>query len=128
MMTEAYPTEAPNKGAAVTPLMEKFQKVSVTPSGSKYEKPSVSAFARMNMTSKSEKRQDRNQKFKEKNDERYQWLQNQKDLQGNPIDSPDYDPRTLYIPPAAWNKFTPFEKQYWEVKHKHWDTVSGIIC
>ena len=87
------------------------------------EKPSVSAFAKMNTTSKTEKKQDRNQKFREKNDERYQWLQNQKDLDGNPIDSPEYNPRTLYVPPSAWNKFTPFEKQYWEVKHKHWDTV-----
>jgi DNA mismatch repair protein MSH6 len=24
---------------------------------------------------------------------------------------PDYDPRTLYIPPRAWKDFTPFEKQ-----------------
>lgn len=47
----------------------------------------------------------------------------QKDSQGNPIDSPEYDPRTLYIPASAWKKFTPFEKQYWEIKHKFWDTV-----
>jgi DNA mismatch repair protein MSH6 len=129
-MAEAYPIEAPKK-AAVTPLTEKFKQVSVTysenDSSSRYEKPSVSAFARMNMSSKTEKRQERNQKFKEKNDDRYQWLQEQRDLQGNPIGSPDYDPRTLYIPPSAWNKFTPFEKQYWEVKHKHWDTVSDIF-
>lgn len=25
--------------------------------------------------------------------------------------SPDYDPRTLYIPKKAWDKFTPFETQ-----------------
>ncbi|OAD06817.1 hypothetical protein MUCCIDRAFT_33695 [Mucor lusitanicus CBS 277.49] len=75
------------------------------------------------MTSKTEKKQDRNQKFKEKNDERYYWLQDQKDLDGNPIDSAEYNPRTLYVPKSAWEKFTPFEKQYWEVKHKHWDTI-----
>jgi hypothetical protein len=28
-----------------------------------------------------------------------------------PIDDPDYDPRTVYIPPGAWKDFTPFEKQ-----------------
>lgn len=122
---ENYSIKAPKKGA-VTPLMEKFQQVSVAPSSSRYGKPSVSAFARMNMTSKSEKRQDRNQKFKEKNDDRYHWLQNIEDSQRNPIGSAEYDPRTLYIPPIAWSKFTPFEKQYWEVKHKHWDTVSRI--
>ncbi|KAL7314276.1 DNA mismatch repair protein msh6 [Mucor circinelloides] len=111
---------APKK-PPVTPLAERFGRISVA--SPMYEKPSVSAFAKMNTTSKTEKKQDRNQKFKEKNDERYQWLQNQKDLDGNPIDSPEYNPRTLYVPPSAWNKFTPFEKQYWEVKHKHWDTI-----
>jgi DNA mismatch repair protein MSH6 len=95
-----------------------------SPSG-RYEKPSTSAFAKLNspLTSKEQKSQDRSQKFKEKNDERYHWLQEQKDLQGNPVDSPNYDPRTLLIPQSAWAKFTPFEKQYWEVKHKHWDTI-----
>jgi hypothetical protein len=34
-----------------------------------------------------------------------------------------YDPRTLYIPSNAWTKFTPFERQFWEVKCKHYDTV-----
>ena len=34
-----------------------------------------------------------------------------------------YDERTLYIPDCAWNKFTPFEKQFWEIKCKFFDTV-----
>lgn len=104
------------KQIPVTPLAEKFKSFNVNNTA----RPSANTF---NMTSKVEKRQERTQKFKEKNEDRYHWLQNQKDLQGNPIDSPEYDPRTLYIPQSAWNKFTPFEKQYWEVKHKHWDTV-----
>ncbi|GAA5799547.1 hypothetical protein HPULCUR_004963 [Helicostylum pulchrum] len=116
-------TEAEGKRVPVTPLTEKFKNISVETSASKYEKPTNSLLARMSgLSSKQEKRQDRNQKFKEKNDERYQWLQEQKDLQGNAVDSPDYDPRTLFIPANAWSKFTPFEKQYWEVKHKFWDT------
>ncbi|KAG2229179.1 hypothetical protein INT48_001749, partial [Thamnidium elegans] len=116
--------EAEEKRVPVTPLTEKFKNISVETSASKYEKPTNSLLARMSgLSSKQEKRQDRNQKFKEKNDERYQWLQNQKDLQGNAVGSPEYDPRTLFIPQNAWNKFTPFEKQYWEVKHKFWDTI-----
>ncbi|KAI8389422.1 muts domain V-domain-containing protein [Blakeslea trispora] len=87
---------------AVTPLMERFKKTQL------YQ---------------DRKKMERSQKFKEKNDDRYQWLQDPKDLQGNRPDSPEYDPRTLYIPPSAWQRFTPFEKQYWEVKHKHWDTI-----
>ncbi|KAF1936539.1 DNA mismatch repair protein Msh6 [Clathrospora elynae] len=54
---------------------------------------------------------------------RYTWLANMQDADRNPLDHPDYDPRTLYIPPAAWNAFSPFEKQYWEIKSKWWDTV-----
>ncbi|KAL9544155.1 hypothetical protein MBANPS3_007766 [Mucor bainieri] len=110
------------KKPPVTPLAERFGRISVDASSS-YKKPTTSAFAKMSTTSKTEKKQDRTQKFKEKNDERYYWLQDQKDLDGNPIDSPDYNPRTLYVPRSAWDKFTPFEKQYWEVKHKHWDTI-----
>jgi len=55
--------------------------------------------------------------------DRYSWLENIRDADGNPVGHPDYDPRTLYIPPAAWSKFTAFEKQFWEIKSKHWDTV-----
>ncbi|CAG8540503.1 7230_t:CDS:10, partial [Cetraspora pellucida] len=61
--------------------------------------------------------------FKAKNEERYSWLQEVKDADGNLEGSPEYDSRTLLIPRSAWNKFTPFEKQFWEIKSKHWDTV-----
>ncbi|KAJ7197253.1 muts domain V-domain-containing protein [Mycena pura] len=53
---------------------------------------------------------------------RTQWpLCLQKD--GNRPDDPKYDPRTLYIPPKAWKDFTPFEKQFWEIKQNHYDTI-----
>ncbi|KAF8542753.1 muts domain V-domain-containing protein [Trichophaea hybrida] len=51
------------------------------------------------------------------------WLMNVHDASGNPAGHPEYDPRTLHIPVEAWNKFTPFEKQYWEIKSQHYDTV-----
>ncbi|KAJ5572051.1 DNA mismatch repair protein Msh6 [Penicillium sp. DV-2018c] len=56
-------------------------------------------------------------------EQRYPWLASLKDIDGNPQGHPDYDPRTVYIPPLAWSKFSPFEKQYWEIKQKFWDTV-----
>lgn len=56
-------------------------------------------------------------------EERYPWLANIKDIDGNPPGHSDYDPRTIYIPPLAWSRFSPFEKQYWEIKQKFWDTV-----
>ncbi|BCR84005.1 mismatch repair ATPase MSH6 [Aspergillus chevalieri] len=56
-------------------------------------------------------------------EERYSWLANLRDMDGHPVGHPEYDPRTLYIPPLAWSRFSPFEKQYWEIKQKFWDTV-----
>lgn len=55
--------------------------------------------------------------------DRYPWLAEIHDADRNPPDHPDYDPRTIYIPPMAWNKFSAFEKQYWEIKQKFWDTI-----
>lgn len=55
--------------------------------------------------------------------ERYPWLATITDIDRNPPGHPDYDPRTVYIPPLAWDKFSPFEKQYWEIKQKFWDTI-----
>jgi DNA mismatch repair protein MSH6 len=56
-------------------------------------------------------------------DQRYPWLANIKDAERRSPDHPDYDPRTVYVPPMAMNKFTAFEKQYWEIKMKLWDTI-----
>lgn len=62
-------------------------------------------------------------KGKGKEEERYPWLANPCDAQRRPVTDPDYDPRTLYIPPAAYNKLTDFEKQFWDIKKNHFDTV-----
>lgn len=56
-------------------------------------------------------------------EERYPWLASIRDIDGHSPGDPEYDPRTVYIPPLAWAKFSPFEKQYWEIKQKFWDTV-----
>jgi DNA mismatch repair protein MSH6 len=56
-------------------------------------------------------------------EERYAWLADIRDADRNPPGHPNYDPRTLYIPPMAWNKFSPFEKQYWEIKQNFWDSI-----
>ncbi|KAF3040241.1 DNA mismatch repair protein msh6 [Didymella heteroderae] len=56
-------------------------------------------------------------------EKRYPWLANMLDIDRNPPDHPDYDPRTLYIPPGAWKDFSPFETQYWEIKQKFWDSI-----
>ncbi|ODV96572.1 hypothetical protein PACTADRAFT_74210 [Pachysolen tannophilus NRRL Y-2460] len=63
------------------------------------------------------------QNFTKENEERYKWLIQIKDAEGRLESDPEYDPRTLYIPSSAWAKFTPFEKQYWEIKSKMWDCI-----
>ncbi|KAI0466260.1 DNA mismatch repair protein msh6 [Xylaria cf. heliscus] len=56
-------------------------------------------------------------------EERYPWLAKITDINRHPPDHPDYDPSTVYVPPMAWNQFSAFEKQYWEIKQKLWTTV-----
>ncbi|MCJ1471944.1 DNA mismatch repair protein msh6 [Lambiella insularis] len=56
-------------------------------------------------------------------EQRYTWLANLTDADRNRPGHADYDPRTVYIPPLAWQKFSPFEKQYWEIKQNLWDTI-----
>ncbi|KAI1424949.1 DNA mismatch repair protein msh6 [Xylaria sp. FL1777] len=56
-------------------------------------------------------------------EERYTWLAKITDINRHPPDHPDYDPSTVYVPPIAWSQFSAFEKQYWEIKQKLWNTV-----
>ncbi|QUC19056.1 uncharacterized protein UV8b_03297 [Ustilaginoidea virens] len=70
----------------------------------------------------------RDPKYKEKAhtkepEDRYPWLANIRDKEKRLPNDPEYDPRTIYIPPMAWSKFSPFEKQYWEIKQNLWDTI-----
>jgi len=54
---------------------------------------------------------------------RFQWLVDVLDGQERAKTDKDYDPRTLHIPKDAWDRFTPFERQYWKIKATHFDTV-----
>ena len=56
-------------------------------------------------------------------EQRYPWLANLADADRNPVGHPEYDPSTVYIPPLAWTKFSAFEKQYWEIKQKLFNTI-----
>lgn len=56
-------------------------------------------------------------------DKRHTWLAMPLDADRNPPGHPDYDPRTLYIPPTALTGLSAFERQYWEIKCKFMDTI-----
>jgi DNA mismatch repair protein MSH6 len=87
----------------VQPLQPKSSNVSKTPS--------------------SDKKKPKEKAHKSEPEKRYPWLANIQDMDRNPPGHPDYDPRTVYIPPNAMSNFSPFEKQYWEIKQKFWDTI-----
>lgn len=53
----------------------------------------------------------------------WKFLRDIRDADQNPIGSPEYDPRTLYISREDWKSMTPFETQFWEIKQRHFDTV-----
>ncbi|KAJ3259340.1 DNA mismatch repair protein msh6 [Boothiomyces macroporosus] len=110
--------EPETKNTTATPKID-LQSFKMTPS------PSNPKFTprKIESTPSKLKTATRTEKFKEKNEERYSWLLDVRDENKRPVGDPDYDPRTLYVPKSAWNSFTPFEKQFWEIKCKHWDTV-----
>ncbi|KDE02450.1 hypothetical protein MVLG_07000 [Microbotryum lychnidis-dioicae p1A1 Lamole] len=60
---------------------------------------------------------------KNANEATFSFLVDPKDADGIRPGEPGYDPRTLRIPTKAWNTFTPFERQFWEIKQNHYDTV-----
>ncbi|PWN40848.1 DNA mismatch repair protein Msh6 [Ceraceosorus guamensis] len=77
----------------------------------------------MSHLTKAERRVLDERKKKAENEQAYSFLRDLRDKDGNRPGDAGYDPRTLFIPNGAWKDFTPFEKQFWEIKQKHWDTV-----
>ncbi|TPX15307.1 uncharacterized protein E0L32_004584 [Thyridium curvatum] len=74
-------------------------------------------------TSKTKQGKTKEKAHTKEPEDRYPWLATIADINRNPIGHPDYDKSTIYIPPNAYHKFSPFEKQYWAIKQKLWDTV-----
>lgn len=60
---------------------------------------------------------------RESGEVRYTWMSELRDMQGRKTSDPDYDNSTVFIPDNQWKKFTPFERQYWEIKSKNFDSV-----
>src|SRR3569833_3068508 len=56
-------------------------------------------------------------------EERHSWLKDIMDMEKRRPDHPDYDKSTIYVPSRAFNSLSAFEKQYWSIKQKLWDTV-----
>ncbi|WFD30444.1 DNA mismatch repair protein msh6 [Malassezia sp. CBS 17886] len=80
------------------------------------------ALSRSHLT-KAERRVEADKKRRMENEQAYSFLLEVRDRDGNRPGDLHYDKRTLYIPPGAWRGFTPFEKQFWEIKQNHFDTM-----
>ncbi|THH32610.1 hypothetical protein EUX98_g1558 [Antrodiella citrinella] len=105
------------------PLKSKF-KAKTRPALPKTDSSKTEDVSHNNMfLTAAEKRAQKQKAEKKSSDDPFSFLLDVKDKDGIRPGEPGYDPRTLYIPPKAWNGFTPFEKQFWEIKQFHYDTV-----
>ncbi|KAM0688282.1 DNA mismatch repair protein msh6 [Conglomerata obtusa] len=78
------------------------------------------------MSSKIDRKENLASKIKKKsavNETRFEFLQNIKDKNGNDIHSEFYEPNSLFIDEKAYKNFTPFEKQFWDIKKEYFDTI-----
>lgn len=62
-------------------------------------------------------------KKEERQDERWSWLVDRRDRDGNRPRDAGFDPRTLHIPTEALKSMTAFQKQYWSIKKDNMDLV-----
>ncbi|KAJ7184166.1 hypothetical protein C8R46DRAFT_1063114 [Mycena filopes] len=76
-----------------------------------------------NFLTRAEQRELDKKTEKKESESPYAFLAEIRDKDGNRPGDQNYDPRTLYIPSKAWKDFTPFEKQFWEIKQNHYDTI-----
>ncbi|KAF8889581.1 DNA mismatch repair protein msh6 [Infundibulicybe gibba] len=77
----------------------------------------------MSFLTAAEQREQEKKLDKKAAEDPYEFLIDMKDKDGRKPGEPNYDPRTLFIPKGAWASFTPFEKQFWEIKQNHYDTI-----
>ncbi|TIB05884.1 hypothetical protein E3P96_00805 [Wallemia ichthyophaga] len=104
------------KQAAKKPLATTSKPVTETPKRQ-------SSGENKSLLTKAERQAQQTKAAKKDSDSPFMFLHPPRDKYQNPIGHPDYDPHTLYIPPKFWSEFSPFEKQFWEIKSDHFDTI-----
>lgn len=88
----------------------------------KNEKPRISEIISDYLDASINEFEDLDQNTTQK-EKRYNFLLDIKDKNKKSKGEEGYDPTTLYIPPKEYVKFTPFEKQFWDIKREYFDTV-----
>uniref|UniRef100_A0A8R1IBF9 DNA mismatch repair protein MutS-like N-terminal domain-containing protein n=1 Tax=Caenorhabditis japonica TaxID=281687 RepID=A0A8R1IBF9_CAEJA len=71
---------------------------------------------------KSKKSEEETERF---DHESLEWLKPGKirDASKRPDTDPEYDPKTLWVPPEFHQKQTPGHRQWWTIKSQHFDTI-----
>lgn len=116
---------SPNPSAKPPP--RSLSSPSPTPSPQKTTKKKEKEETLLDKLEKKEEQEAKQHKVKigknGKEEVRFRFLEDIRDEKGNPPDHPDYDKSTLRIPNSEYIKLTPFERQYWDVKRKFFDTI-----
>ncbi|KIK54062.1 hypothetical protein GYMLUDRAFT_49011 [Collybiopsis luxurians FD-317 M1] len=105
------------------PVAKKSKTKSKAKASARPSMPSADSGSSFSFLTAAERREQDKKDEKKSAESPYGFLQDIKDKDGRRPGDPKYDPRTLFIPPKAWKEFTPFEKQFWEIKQNHYDTI-----
>uniref|UniRef100_A0A8H7XWG4 DNA mismatch repair protein n=1 Tax=Psilocybe cubensis TaxID=181762 RepID=A0A8H7XWG4_PSICU len=114
--------EAPKKSKAKTKTKSSGKSTS---SKSSAAKPSGDGVGNgtFSLLTAAEQREQEKKDDKKAAESPYDFLMDVRDKDGKRPGEEGYDPRTLLVPKKAWATFTPFEKQFWEIKQNHYDTI-----
>ncbi|KIL62704.1 hypothetical protein M378DRAFT_128542 [Amanita muscaria Koide BX008] len=118
---DEVPLKAKSKASTKTTKTTKKSKSTANSSGA--GDSGAGSFLGAAFLTAAERREQGKKNEKKSSDEPFAFLQDVRDKDGRRPGDPKYDPRTLYIPPKFWKEFTPFEKQFWEIKQNHYDTI-----
>ncbi|KIK54037.1 hypothetical protein GYMLUDRAFT_249807 [Collybiopsis luxurians FD-317 M1] len=105
------------------PVAKKSKTKSKAKASARPSMPSADSGSSFSFLTAAERREQDKKDEKKSAESPYGFLQDIKDKDDRRPGDPKYDPRTLFIPPKAWKEFTPFEKQFWEIKQNHYDTI-----
>ena len=75
------------------------------------------------MDAEEQREYDKSMKQREKNREKYAFLDDPLDGMRRSRSDPNYDPRTLHIPANTYYNMTDFERQYWDIKSKYFNYI-----
>lgn len=125
----APPVRVPSPARTNTSVMTNNSLESATTYGMSFldrtaPEVSISTQSRIfDLDAEDQRELDKSMKQKEKNSEKYAFLEAPVDAMRRGKDDPEYDPRTLHIPANTYYNMTDFERQYWDIKSKYFNYV-----